>query len=387
MTGDSDATDVHSLFIGRADARDFLHAGKLDDGIGLCLSGGGYRAMIYHAGALARLNELGFLPRLQEVASVSGGSIAAAALACAWHRLKFDARGYAENFVQEVSEPIKRFAKVPVDVRAVLTGLLPWRSAADAVEHAYKVHLLGDATLQDMPDSPRFTFMATNLQTGSGWRFGKAYAADYRVGQIENPAMSLARVVAASSAFPPFLSPVRIRLGANLVKPTLGADLHRHPFTTEAVLTDGGVYDNLGLERVWKRCKTVLVSNAGKTVPEVGKPTGRWVGQFFRTLNLIQQQAENSRRRILFGMHNLNQRNVVYWDIATPISAYGVADALPMTADETSLAANLRTRLNAFSRDEVNLLLRAGYAGADAALRSRQVTTNEPECTFSGLEI
>jgi len=109
--------------------------------------------------------------------------------------------------------------------------------------------------------------MATNLQTGSGWRFAKAYAADYRVGRIDRPRLSLACVVAASSAFPPFLSPVRLRFAQDTVKPMAGADLHKPPFTEVAVLTDGGVYDNLGLERVWKRCRTILVSNAGRNTP------------------------------------------------------------------------------------------------------------------------
>lgn len=38
-----------------------------DLGLGLCLSGGGYRAMLFHAGALARLNELGWLQRLDAI--------------------------------------------------------------------------------------------------------------------------------------------------------------------------------------------------------------------------------------------------------------------------------------------------------------------------------
>jgi NTE family protein len=33
-------------------------------GIALCLSGGGYRAMIFHLGALWRMNQLGFLKKL-----------------------------------------------------------------------------------------------------------------------------------------------------------------------------------------------------------------------------------------------------------------------------------------------------------------------------------
>ncbi len=43
--------DIQSLFAANADTNDFVQARKLKDTIGLCLSGGGYRAMIYHVGA------------------------------------------------------------------------------------------------------------------------------------------------------------------------------------------------------------------------------------------------------------------------------------------------------------------------------------------------
>ena len=58
--------------------------GRQRAGLALCLSGGGYRAMVFHAGALQQLNELGYLPRLDFVSSVSGGSLAAGVLALAW---------------------------------------------------------------------------------------------------------------------------------------------------------------------------------------------------------------------------------------------------------------------------------------------------------------
>jgi len=224
--------------------------------------------------------------------------------------MKFDAAGRAENLERKFVDPVKRMAGIGIDVRAGFSGLLPGRTASDALADAYDRYLFHGATLQDLPDQPRFTFMATNLQTGSGWRFAKSYAADYRVGRIIAPQFPIARVVAASSAFPPFLSPARFSFDGHIVEATVGADLHRPPFTEAAVLTDGGVYDNLGLERVWKRCRPILVSNAGKTIPDIGQPTGRWVGQTFRTLSIIQQQAENSRRRILFGMANAGHRRV-----------------------------------------------------------------------------
>jgi hypothetical protein len=43
-------------------------------GMALCLSGGGYRAMVFHLGSLWRLNEAGLLKKLSRISSVSGGS-------------------------------------------------------------------------------------------------------------------------------------------------------------------------------------------------------------------------------------------------------------------------------------------------------------------------
>src|SRR3954451_20428855 len=80
------------------------------EGTALCLSGGGYRAMLFHVGALWRLNELGYLPRLARVSSVSGGSITAAVLGLNWRALSFDARGQASNLQQVLVTPLRQFA-------------------------------------------------------------------------------------------------------------------------------------------------------------------------------------------------------------------------------------------------------------------------------------
>lgn len=59
-------------------------------GIALCLSGGGYRAMVFHLGCLWRLYEAGLLQTVARVSSVSGGSITAAFLALKWRQLVFE---------------------------------------------------------------------------------------------------------------------------------------------------------------------------------------------------------------------------------------------------------------------------------------------------------
>jgi len=50
-------------------------------GMGVCFSGGGYRASLFHAGAVRRLNEVGLLTSADTITSVSGGSIMTAQLA------------------------------------------------------------------------------------------------------------------------------------------------------------------------------------------------------------------------------------------------------------------------------------------------------------------
>src|SRR3954466_1762547 len=90
------------------------------EGTALCLSGGGYRAMLFHVGALWRLNELGFLPKLERVSSVSGGSIAAATLGRRWGRLEFDEDGTARAFSAEVVAPLRRLASTTIDRSSII---------------------------------------------------------------------------------------------------------------------------------------------------------------------------------------------------------------------------------------------------------------------------
>src|SRR5579864_3376780 len=93
-------------------------------GIALCLSGGGYRAMIFHVGALLRLNELGYLPKLKRISSVSGGSITAGVLALNWGKLNFDGKGVGGDFHRQVTEPIRKMAGRTIDATAIIEGLL-----------------------------------------------------------------------------------------------------------------------------------------------------------------------------------------------------------------------------------------------------------------------
>jgi NTE family protein len=343
-------------------------------GMALCLSGGGYRAMLFHTGAIWRLHETGVLRNLKRISSVSGGSIAAGALALKWQPLVGAGTFNRQSLEREFVAPLRELAGTTVDVSAVVLGLLLPGKISDRVMTAYDKHLFHGATLQDLPDEPRFVINATNVQTGSLWRFSKPYMADYRVGMVDRPNLPLSQAVAASSAFPPVLSPVQLRLDPKSFQPNSGLDLQKEPFTSNVVLSDGGVYDNLGLETAWKRYDTILVSDGGGHLKAEEEPKGDWAQHAYRVLNLIDNQVRALRKRQVIGSytadpHDANHRKGTYWGIRTDITHYQLADALACPPERTLELAALPTRLKRLDDKLQEQLINWGYAVCDAALR------------------
>ncbi|MFN0298807.1 MAG: patatin-like phospholipase family protein [Burkholderiales bacterium] len=122
-------------------------------------------------------------------------------------------------------------------------------------------------------------------------RIERKRLADYKIGEIQNPDLPVARMVAASSAFPPFLSPVELTLDPVAWQRFEGANLfERKEFKQRLELTDGGVYDNMGLEAIWDRCHTVLLSDAGAPLDMQSSPATDWVRQAVRVRDIVSEQ-------------------------------------------------------------------------------------------------
>jgi NTE family protein len=369
------AAPVHLTDTGSA----FDSGTHAEAGVALCLSGGGYRAMLFHVGALWRLNEWGYLPRLTRISSVSGGSITAGVLGLNWSKLSFDAAGVAHAFYPSVVQPIRALAGRTIDEGSIVSGIVLPGSIADKVTDAYRKHLFGSATLQALPmGSPQFVINATNVQSGALWRFSRPYMADYRVGVVKNPTTELAVAVAASAAFPPVLSPLRMEVAAAGYDPPSGQsseDLHREPFLTDVVLTDGGVYDNLGLETAWKRYQTILVSDGGGKMQAEPEPKGDWARHALRINDLIDNQVRSLRKRQVIGSFESKTRLGTYWGIRSHIDDYHLADPLPCPPEKTLLLANTKTRLKRLEPVIQERLINWGYAICDAAIRRWMDTT------------
>jgi NTE family protein len=342
--------------------------GRRREGMALCLSGGGYRAMVFHAGVLQRLNELGYLKKLDFVSSVSGGSITAGILALAWRDLEFDDQGRAVDFDKRVLEPVRDMATRGIDVMSVLTGLLlPGQRISDRVQAAYREHLFGNATLQDLPEHPRFIFCATNLQTTSLFRFSKRYVADHCLGIARDRDVPVATAVAASSAFPPYLSPVTLRMPADAwdseIPQTLAEGV-RDPIT----LTDGGVYDNLGIEPVIKRCSGLLVSNGGGQVGHPGRVPTDWLRHLQRVTSVVDNQVRSLRKRMLVEGYRRGEYTGAYWSIRSAVADFELPDPLPFSDARARELAAVPTRLAGLG-DVTEDLLRWGYVICDTAMR------------------
>jgi len=337
-------------------------------GIALCLSGGGYRAMLFHVGALIRLNEMGQLPRIDKISSVSGGSITAGVLGFKWGQLVFQ-NSVATNFQTEIVEPIRKLAGKTIDVSSVLGGLV-LGGVADRIAHEYRNYLFGNATLQNLPAKrPIFVINATNMQSKALWRFTKAYMWDWRVGKIENPVIELAVAVAASSAFPPVLSPLELRLDSKQFKPNTGHDLQREPFTSDVVLTDGGVYDNLGIETAWKSLDTIWVSDAGGMYAPEEHPHRDWVRHTLRVLDLLDNQVRSLRKRQVIGSYKAGIRKGAYWSIWEDLSTFDGNPSLACPFSKTSKIAQTTTRLEGLDTDDQDKIVNWGYAICDGAMR------------------
>ena len=360
-------------------------------GIALCLSGGGYRAMLFHLGTLWRLNELQYLPKLNRVSSVSGGSITSGVLAMNWKKLQFNAEGCATNFDQLITQPICKMASTSIDVSSLIGGI--FGGVSQQVAKHYRDLLFGNTTLQDIPgdtEGPRFVFNATSLQTGVLWRFSKPFMGDYIVGLVNNPTVDLATAVAASSAFPPVLSPAVLGLDPNsftdgLNPPPPGVTYPE--FRQKIVLSDGGVYDNLGLETAWKNYTTILVSDGGGALAMQADPPHEWLGQAYRVLDVIDNQVGALRKRSLIASYQYKEREGTYWGIRTDIANYGLSNALQCDHTFTLNLAATPTRLTAMPVELQHQLIDWGYAVCDAAMRTHVVPqapapTQSPYGTF-----
>jgi len=331
---------------------------------GLCLSGGGLRAYFIHLGALKRLNEIKFLQCINTFTSVSGGSLLLGILAIAWDDLKkndFSQEAFSDYFEQpalkfaenhfastvfvwqkfSISKWARRFftsattstflSEMYVQAEESTKKNLMTQYSAEGKSITLGIAFdkpLSLALPEPGPNTPFFVFCGTDMRSGNPFYFsqkcvGSLYPEEkhlymhYDMSMAEHirlaNTVTLAQAMAASSAYPLAFEPLLIDYESE------GGEKLR------AIVTDGGVYDNLGLDpllvpniymkvpvpvyynnEIHKDPKNfvphlfVLVSDGGLPVLEDDSPNYHlFTTSGLRTISLIGDQVDRLRKRLI----------------------------------------------------------------------------------------
>jgi NTE family protein len=309
------------------------------------------------------------------VTSVSGGSIAAAALAAGLVRLE-PAPGVPippDAWDREIAAPLRAFTARDVRTGPLLKRFIPWNltraeTTVEALAAGYEKHLTA-LRLVELPARPDFLFLATDMAYGVSWAFTRDWMGDYQVGYMPPPPdFPVARAVAASACFPPLFDPMRLRLDPAALKGGAAPrDAAREECLSDFRLTDGGDYDNMGLEPVWKSHAIVLVSDAGGLFTH--RSDGGLLWRVPRYQAIQERQARGLRKRWLIASFNEGSVAGTYWGVGGAAAHYdeGSAGYPPGLARE--VIAEIRTDLDAFSEPEAAVLENHGYLLADTAIR------------------
>jgi NTE family protein len=339
-------------------------------GLALCLSGGGFRAALFHLGGLRRLNELGILAKLDAISSVSGGSIIAAHLA---DRLRPWPTEPLLDFESRVAAPFRTFTSRNLRTKPILKRGLPWNwfrssTGVKALARAYEKRLT-QLRLTDLPERPLFVINATDMAFGVNWIFERKRIGSYQAGYLKPaPSWPLARAVAASSCFPPIFNPLPVGLRPDELKGGKAQGPGRDEAIQGLRLTDGGNYDNLGLEPVWKTAKVLLVSDGGSTFD--ASPDRSLIWRLSRYTDILNNQVGAVRKRWLIASFITSELEGTYWGNASLAANYkpNPPDGYSKELVET-IISDIRTDMDAFSEPEQKVLENHGYILAEAAVR------------------
>jgi NTE family protein len=318
--------------------------------IGLALSGGGFRAAAFHLGVMRKLQTLGLLDRLDLLSCVSGGSIAGAFVAANWS--KPDKLDQLDNYLRTRS----------IAVSSVIGGTLdPFETRLDKLAASYDRDLFHDATLKDLAGGPRLYLNATNLATGNMFFFVTggglpSEMGEHELGVVPAPDFKVSRAVAASSAFPPVFPPLR-----------LDAATYPHAASVEYVtLTDGGVYDNMGVNPVVRVVRNALdyaiVSDGGKPFAIDDRPTDSGLIVLKASLGIMMEQIRGLEFDRL-------QHRFLAKDGPKPLWFSIDSKEGEVQAGDAAFASAIATNLQRLPDDEMNVLTRHGGALVEARVR------------------
>lgn len=286
----------------------------------LCLSGGGYRAALYHAGGLIALSDADELKNVAVVSASSGGTLTAAMLGLNYKAIRQGEYSY-KSVDLEVVAPVQELSKFSIDTTAVLAGLIsPSKGSTDFVSSRLDSMLFNGATMRsfgrpvfDRDEKvvymPIVFFNTTEMRSGTTFSFSNWYTGGEDLGWYPLSDTKLSDIIAASSAFPPVMSPLRLTLkrppdfrrrpGEHSMEETReravseGDYEFANALRYNLILADGGVIDNAALDRCLLKVKGSRgVISRAMTFYDVPVRYRSWLPLAKDTANLLHMTSE-----------------------------------------------------------------------------------------------
>ncbi|PCK04552.1 MAG: patatin [Alteromonadaceae bacterium] len=349
--------------------------------LALALSGGGVRAMVFHAGALLYLSENGYLEKVSEISSVSGGSLLVGLIyqnnECTWPT----SGQYRENLYGSIRELL---CSKDLQFRTILALLNPvnWRyffSRANLVAKMLEKTWGIQGYLSDIGSHPVWSINGTTAENGRRFRFKHDTFGDYLMGYSDASDFKLSQAVAMSAAFPGGIGPLAIKTNAYTWKKRKswnnpeGEEVVVLPPFKKIHIYDGGVYDNLGTESLFdpgkgvpkKEHTTILVSDAGSPFSNTFSMNPLNPFRLKRILDICMDQSRALRVRsfmsYLQGDKKLGGYLMIGQNPNQILSKEELKGHCWQTHQEIKLASQYKTTLSKISTTDFDRISRHGY--------------------------
>lgn len=352
--------------------------------IGIALSGGGIRAMIFHLGLFKWLAENKLFECVKRVSSVSGASLCVGMI-YAHNNLRWPT---SEEFLLKVLPSVKQALQVDLQlsaIRKLIVSPYYWNKKVNIVAKALEDKWKVQGRLSQLEGKPMWYINCTTYETGKRFRFCRENMGDYTIGYVDNPDIPLSEVMAASAGFPILIGPYSFDTGDYHWKPSNYAGKDWTPPAKQILhLWDGGVYDNFGLESVFKPdgggtlsegLDYLIVSNASASIGFQDRQSGMPVNKLKRILDISMDQVAALRSRLVMDFINRTGQGI-YIKIGNSAEKITTASGCPedlkaqivercLTEEQAKKAMNYATTLKKPTESDFQNIFRHGYEVID----------------------
>ncbi|MDU1602877.1 MAG: patatin-like phospholipase family protein [Clostridium sp.] len=299
------------------------------DRIGLALSGGGSRAIAFHLGCLRALNKKGVLDNIDVISTVSGGSVIGAIYAYECESFEeFDKRvvellkkGLVKSIIREFvfskdvvfelfTSCIKPIYYILKKLRIKLPIKRTYSRTSAFIRALDKQIFNGEYLTNVRRNNLDVVINGTEMRTGTAFRFGNNESGCWRFGRVKDNNIKVAEAVGASAAYPVLLPSIDIKMTF---------EKNEHIENKRVLISDGGIYDNLGISCFYPdknsnysynayKVDYIICCNAGYGMFDDSKIPFGWTERMIRSFETVMKKNQDASMSTL---HKYNKNDEI----------------------------------------------------------------------------